>query len=461
MNKLKGLEGKYALIGLGKMGLGLLQLLTASGQFLNVYDTNKNIKLNDFLSRKCLASDSIDEFLASLTHQCTIFVCIPAGPDLDYIFEKISTLGLSDLTLVDFGNSFYADSIRRYSVLKASGIRFVDVGVSGGVHIASAGACLMIGGETEDMESLGKILHPLVPRERGSVNEFFVGGVGSGHFVKMVHNAVEYAFLQLWSECVYFLMNLRSLSGTQIIEVIRHSNVNMIQGYISDITCEILGERDPDGNPLLHQIENYCGANGTGALAVVTALNHGVACNVLATAVDCRLIKDFGQPMRYDGEADDDTIEVDPEIDGQIFRALSLAYACAIAQGIELINTVSARNNWRLDIRKILNIWKSGSIIRGGWIDELRVESNATNFEVEQVLSDYLDCLPSLRRTVSEATHVGYPMPCHVAALSLLDSMLSKRVWTALVAAQRDFFGGHGFRMAGSAELQRWQWSKC
>jgi len=458
-NTSKGFE--CALIGMGRIGLGIAQLLQRSGHQFSAYDPHPDKVLDDTLHKQCKLFKSFDDFCASLGQKCIVFICIPSGEHLDEVLVQLLMTNLLDLTVVDLGNSSYEDSIRRHAKLKASGVRFVDIGVSGGVGIAGNGACLMVGGGVDDFTAVRSILCSLKSVGGQGSSPAHLGHVGTGHFVKMIHNGIEYAFMQLWSEYVYFHLNINKLSFSQVAERLNRSEQRTTSGYLLNITMEILGERDSNGDPLLKRISDFCGANGTGTLTAITALKYGIPCNVLATAVECRQFQDYRESRNGEESYPIDTIELGGDRDDELLQALGLAYACAFTQGLLIIKAVSAAYDWNLDTKRILDIWRNGSIIRGDWIDELISKSLSESFQVTELLHGHLEKLPSLRRVVAAAVCSGYAMPCHSAALSYLDSILMVNSWTPLLSAQRDYFGGHGFRMRGSCEIQRWNWSKC
>jgi 6-phosphogluconate dehydrogenase len=454
------LKFRVGIIGLGRIGSALLRILTRSGEPIIVFDSSATVHIDDELLSICKFAKSFEDFYSALLPNGVLILCLPAGDAIDEVLSRILLSGHQVATIIDSGNSYYEDSIRRSAYLGRQEVNFVDLGVSGGVHISDFGPCLMPGGNLNDTNNLADILSILSFEVKGSSAKVkSIGPVGSGHFVKMVHNGIEYAFLQLWTEFVHFHTNLNKLRLSEVAEKVRDSKDKTTRGYISEITSRILDEHDFNGEPLLHRISDFCGANGTGALTIITAAKYGVPCNVLSTAVECRQLQEYRRSVRGEKSRGYSRRDSNCEGDVDMFQALRLAYACAFTQGLQIIKDVSSANDWNLDLLQILDLWRNGSIIRGGWIDELLSRPAFTTFEIGGILNAYLVALPGLRRIVSDAISYGYAMPCHSAALSFLDSILMKKSWIPLVAAQRDYFGGHGFRMHGSSEIQRWKWS--
>jgi len=454
------LKFQVGIIGLGRIGSAFARMLARAGEPVILFDSSDNFKIDDVILDNCRLATSIEDFFEALARGGVLILCLPAGDAIDRILSRILLSGHQLSTVIDTGNSFYEDSIRRCNYLGVKEINFLDLGVSGGVHIYDTGPSLMLGGIQKNADDLANILAALsLDYQASSVKVKSIGPVGSGHFVKMVHNGIEYAFLQLWAEFVHFHSNVCGLGFSEVAEKVRLSRDKTTSGYISEITSIILDERDSDGEPLLHKISDFCGANGTGALTSITAAKYGLPCNVLSTAVECRQLQGYRMTIRRENFLDNNPGQLRVAGDVELSEALRLAYACAFTQGLQIIKAVSSAKGWNLNLRQVLDIWSRVSIIRGGWIDELLSRSASVTFDVGDTLDNYLVVLQSLRKVVSYAISHGYSMPCHSAALSFLDSILMEKTWIPLVAAQRDYFGGHGFQMSGSSESQRWNWA--
>jgi len=392
----------------------------------------------------------------------TLILCVPAGQAVDDVLARLVDVKHSGFTVLDTGNSFFEDSVRRHHYLKPYGIKFIDVGISGGVAIKDNGASLMIGASVLDTKDIKGILEAVSFRS-GTYRRAYkhLVGVGAGHFVKMVHNGIEYAWLQLWCEYVYYQLNINGMTPLECGEYIENMEGEFCSGFIKDITTTILREQLREGDVLLDHISETCDANGTGAQSVTTALRFGVPCSMIAAAVEARNLGSSREKAIRSLRDNSIDSQFQRQNDADFFEFSNLALAVALSQGLMIVSAVSDQHDWNLDLKEVLDVWNNGSIIRGGMLQFALDKEIVDQTRLCDLYLDFLAGIPQLRSIVRIAVNYGYPMPCHTAALTFLDSISLKNIWTPLLSAQRDYFGGHGFRMRGSPKIQRWNWSKC
>ncbi len=394
-------------------------------------------------------------FTASLELPRRILILPRTAAAVDsMIADLLPGLAPGDI-LIDGGNSFYRETLRRFRELDAKGIHFVGLGMSGGVDGALSGPSLMFGASPEDWALLRPVFEPVSARASdGTPCCGRVGSPGAGHFVKMVHDGIEYADMQLISETYLILRKLLNLDPARIAEVFAGWNRGpMLESYLADITAKILAEKDPaTGLPLVDVILDSAGQLGSGKWLSQIALELGTPGATIAESVFARNLstlkeervktsKLYGAPVRNAAAA--------PEI-SDLERALFASMLCSYAQGFQLLRAADAEFHWRIDYSATAALWRGGSLVRAGFLDEIVKIFSETPFIQNLLMSPWFvknlsECSASWRRTAAGAMLNSLPVPAMASALAWFDSSVTERLPAGLIQAQRDYFGSHSY----------------
>jgi 6-phosphogluconate dehydrogenase len=446
------------LIGLAVMGQNLVMNMNDHGFTVAVY--NRTIsKVDDFLTTSAKGSQvvgtrSIEELVNSLKAPRRIMLMVKAGEVVDhYIASLLPHLSEGDI-LIDGGNSLYSDTERRVRDLAEQGVLFVGTGVSGGEEGARYGPSIMPGGSAAAWPAVKPILQAIsakVGDDEPCCD--WVGNGGAGHYVKMVHNGIEYGDMQLICEA-YHLLLTAGFSYPEMQQIFSRWNKGVLNSYLVEITADILGYVDTDGSHLLENILDAAGQKGTGKWAGVSALDQGMPLTLITESVYSRCISALkeqrlaasivlkGPKDRYSG--DKDALVDDLE------QALYAAKIVSYAQGFMLLNEASKTNNWDLDYRAIALLWRGGCIIRSVFLEDIAA-AYESNQGLDSILLDEFfteamaDAQVPWRNTIVSAVLAGVPVPCLAAGLAFYDSYRSARLPANLIQAQRDYFGAHTY----------------
>ena len=446
------------LIGLAVMGQNLVMNMNDHGFTVAVY--NRTIsKVDDFLTTSAKGSQvvgtrSIEELVNSLKAPRRIMLMVKAGEVVDhYIASLLPHLSEGDI-LIDGGNSLYSDTERRVRDLAEQGVLFVGTGVSGGEEGARHGPSIMPGGSAAAWPAVKPILQAIsakVGDDEPCCD--WVGNGGAGHYVKMVHNGIEYGDMQLICEA-YHLLLTAGFSYPEMQQIFSRWNKGVLNSYLVEITADILGYVDTDGSHLLENILDAAGQKGTGKWAGVSALEQGMPLTLITESVYSRCISALkeqrlaasivlkGPEDRYSG--DKDALVDDLE------QALYAAKIVSYAQGFMLLNEASKTNNWDLDYRAIALLWRGGCIIRSVFLEDIAA-AYESNQGLDSILLDEFfteamaDAQVPWRNTIVSAVLAGVPVPCLAAGLAFYDSYRSARLPANLIQAQRDYFGAHTY----------------
>lgn len=448
------------LYGLAVMGRNLALNILDRGYSLSVYNRSPD-KCVDFMAAegpshsglKTAASEAA--FVASLSLPRRLILMVKAGPPVDEALDRLLELLEPGDIVLDGGNSYYKDTERREERCASRGVRFIGLGVSGGEEGARRGPSLMAGGDSEAWEAVKPLLESIAAvADDGRPCAAWLGRGGSGHFVKMVHNAIEYADMELISESYSILLSSLHMSHDEMRTVFSEWNKTELSSYLIGITADILGVRDEDGEPLVEKVLDSAAQKGTGAWASGAALELGVPAGLLAEAVfarDLSALKDerVSASAVLSGPKAASTGERLAMVE-DLRRALLAAKVIAYAEGFQLLSAASARYDWKLDLPAVARVWRAGCIIRSGFLDRIaeafRREASLTSLLLDSYFKSVLDqCLPSLRKVTVRAIEQGRPVPAFAAALSYYDGYRSTWLPANLVQAQRDRFGAHGY----------------
>jgi 6-phosphogluconate dehydrogenase len=404
-----------------------------------------------------LAATTAEEFVASLERPRRLVIMVNAGPATDAVIDEFAPLLEPGDMLIDAGNAHFKDTRRREAALKARQIHFVGMGVSGGEEGALNGPSIMPGGSPESYEALGPMLEAISAKVDGTPCCMHIGPDGAGHFVKMVHNGIEYADMQLIAEAYDLLRQAGGLSPQQIAETFRSWNLGRLDSYLIEITAEVLGHVDAaTGAPFVDIVLDQAEQKGTGRWTVQDALDLGVPVSGIAEAVFARSLsghaelreaaRDLRGPRASApaaGEQDDFAAKVE--------QALYASKVVSYAQGWNMIADGSHEFSWDIDLGGTAVIWRGGCIIRAKFLDRIR-SAYAKDPGLPTLLADpefgqeVADAQEAWRDVVATAVQHGIPVPGFSAALAYYDALRAQRLPAALVQGLRDFFGAHTYR---------------
>ncbi|WP_435079739.1 NADP-dependent phosphogluconate dehydrogenase [Clavibacter michiganensis] len=459
-------------VGLAVMGSNLARnLASREGNTVAVYNrtTQKTTDLvEEHPEAGFVAATSIEEFAASLQRPRTAIIMVKAGRGTDAVIEQLTEAFEEGDIIVDGGNALFTDTIRREKEVRAKGLHFVGAGISGGEEGALKGPSIMPGGTAEAYETLGPILESIAAVAEGKPCVTHIGTDGAGHFVKMIHNGIEYADMQLIAESFDLLRRVGGHEPDAIADVFEEWNGGDLESYLIEITAEVLRQKDAaTGKPLVDVIVDQAGSKGTGVWTVQNAVGLGVPVGGIAEAVFARAVSSKPEQRK----AVQATITSRPEIQsgGDTFEddvraALYASKVVAYAQGFDAIIAGAKEYGWDIDKGKVAEIWRGGCIIRAQFLNRI-VEAYEKDSGLATLLEDpyfakaVADGEQAWRRVVSVAALSGIPVPGFASALSYYDSLASERLPAALVQGQRDFFGAHTYHRTDKEGTFHTLWS--
>jgi len=445
-------------VGMAVMGSNLARnLASREGNTVAVYNRSPErtrLLLEEHPEAGFVASETIEDFVASLARPRTAIIMVQAGRGTDAVITQLADLFEPGDIIVDGGNANFSDTIRRERDLRARELAFVGAGISGGEEGALKGPSIMPGGSAQAYETLGPILASIAAVAEGEPCVTHVGTDGAGHFVKMVHNGIEYADMQLIAESYDLLRRIGGHDVAAIADVFAAWNDGDLESYLIEITAEVLRQTDArTGEPLVDVIVDAAGSKGTGVWTVQNAVGLGVPVSGIGEAVFARAVSSKPAQraaVRGTGHA---RPQVQPTYDGfedDVRAALYSSKVVAYAQGFDVIIAGAAEYGWQIDLGAIAKIWRGGCIIRAQFLNRI-VEAYERDPELSSLLADeyFADAVSrgeqAWRRVVSTAALSGVPVPGFASALSYFDSLSSERLPAALIQGQRDFFGAHTY----------------
>ena len=450
----------FGLIGLAVMGENLALNVERNGFSIAVYnrssDKTEAFMANRAQGKNVQATYSLEEFVQALERPRKILIMVKAGGPVDAVIDQLKPLLDEGDMIIDGGNSLYTDTDRRVESLEAAGLQFIGMGVSGGEEGALNGPSLMPGGTKAAYSEIEPIMTKIAAQVDDGPCVTYIGQGGAGHYVKMVHNGIEYGDMQLIAEAYDILKSTAGLTHTQLHEVFTDWNTtDELNSFLVEITADIFTQIDEDtGLPLVELIKDAAGQKGTGRWTVVSALELGVSIPTITAAVNARImssIKDermaaaqqlTGPTGKYDGD-------VAALID-KVRDALYCSKICSYAQGMALLSTASREFSYDLNLSETARIWKGGCIIRAGFLNKItkafKDDPNLPNLllapEFKQTI---LDRQEAWREVIGLAARLGIAVPAFSASLDYFDSYRRDRLPQNLTQAQRDYFGAHTF----------------
>ncbi|MDZ8275493.1 NADP-dependent phosphogluconate dehydrogenase [Microbacterium aquimaris] len=457
-------SANIGVVGLAVMGSNLARnLASREGNTVAVYNRSR-AKTDELVTEHPEAgfvpAFSYEEFAASLQKPRTAVIMVKAGRATDAVIESLVEVFEPGDIIVDGGNALFTDTIRREKAVRETGINFVGMGVSGGEEGALRGPSIMPGGSDESWVTLGPILTSIAAVAEGEPCVTHVGHNGAGHFVKMVHNGIEYADMQLIAEAYDLIRRGTGKTPAQIADVFAEWNRGELESYLIEITAEVLRQVDADTQkPLVDVILDQAGAKGTGAWTVQTALSLGVPVSGIAEATFARSLSSHAEQREVSrglpGPADDAqsnwTVE-DPEAFIEKIRlALYASKIVAYSQGFDEIRAGAAEYDWQIDLGAVSKIWRGGCIIRAQFLNRI-AEAYDTETELPVLLTApyFVEALQraqaAWREVVATSARVGIPAPAFSSSLAYYDGLRADRLPAALIQGQRDFFGAHTYK---------------
>ncbi|WP_067621453.1 NADP-dependent phosphogluconate dehydrogenase [Alicyclobacillus acidiphilus] len=465
-------KSNIGVIGLAVMGKNLALNIESRGFSVSVYNRSR-IRTDELVEeageRRIQPTYSIEEFLASLETPRKILLMVQAGgPTDDTIEQLLPHLSEGDI-LIDGGNSYFEDTRRRNQTLEAKGIRFIGTGVSGGEEGALKGPAIMPGGQRDAYELVEPILTAISAKVDGEPCCTYIGPDGAGHYVKMVHNGIEYGDMQLICEAYHLMKDVLGLSTEELHRVFSEWNEGELDSYLIEITADIFGKRDPDtGKPMVDVILDTAGQKGTGKWTSQSALDLGVPLSMITESVFSR----FLSAMKEERVAASKILrgpDVPPfEQDKEQFieavrQALYASKICSYAQGFAQMRKASEEYGWDLQLGNIAMIFRGGCIIRARFLQNIKDaydrDPALNNLLLDPYFQSVIDKYQvAWRKVIAIAVTHGVPVPAFASALAYFDSYRSATLPANLLQAQRDYFGAHTFKRVDKEGVFHFNW---
>lgn len=464
------IRAQIGVYGLGTMGSALALNLADHG--FDVAVSNREADWIDaFLPEAAGLSGSVTghadltDFVAAIGAPRTILFMIPSTKPMDVMIEAITPLLSEGDTIIDGGNADFNDTRRRSAALDGTGIHFVGMGVSGGEEGARNGPSMMVGGSDHSWAQLKPMAEAIAAKFHGDPCVAHLGPDGAGHFVKTVHNGIEYADMQMIAEIYGMMRDQAGMDAGQIGQVFDGWRAGPLASYLIDITAKALASSDTaTGQPIVDVIRDQAGQKGTGRWTLIEALKMGQSASTIEAAVGARGWSSEGDVRRAAQELmDPATQPADIPGTDDMENALLAARILGHAQGFRVLSAASEEFDWDLDLARIAEIWRAGCIIRSALLDEFADAVRAGLPQGHLILAPAMRkrltaALPGLRRVVAAAALSGQPVPALSAALAWHDTIALGRGTANMIQAQRDYFGAHGFERMDQDGAHHGEW---
>jgi 6-phosphogluconate dehydrogenase len=466
-------KANIGVVGLAVMGSNLARnLASREGNRVAIYNRSvekTNQLTADHPEANFIASESIDDFVASLEKPRTAIIMVQAGAGTDAVISQLTERFEKGDIIVDGGNALYTDTMRREKEVSEKGIHFVGAGISGGEEGALKGPSIMPGGTKEAYATLGPILETIAAVAEGEPCVTHIGSDGAGHFVKMIHNGIEYADMQLIAEAYDLLRQSGGFSPEEIAEIFTEWNKGELESYLIEITAEVLKQKDAKtGKPLVDVILDAAGSKGTGVWTVQTALDLGTPVSGIAEAVFARSLS--AQSAQREGKPELPAanqvwaVEDKPAFVEAVRRALYASKIIAYAQGFDAIRAGAKEFGWEINLGEVAKIWRGGCIIRAQFLNRITDAYRKDENLLSLLFDDYFiaaiaGTVASWREIVAMAALTGVPSPAFASSLSYYDGLRAERLPAALVQGQRDFFGAHTYKRVDAEGSYHTLWS--
>jgi len=470
------MEKKYdiGLVGLAVMGENLVLNMASKGFGVAIYNRTVS-KVDEFLAKnkeydRIGGAYSVVELVGMLTKPRKIMLMVKAGKPVDDMIVELLPYMEQDDIIIDGGNSFFEDTRRRAAYLETKGIHFIGAGVSGGEEGALKGPSMMPGGDPDAYRELAPIFTRIAAQIGGQPCCSYVGPDGAGHYVKMVHNGIEYGDMQLISEAYYIMKNALSLSAEELHDVFSQWNQGELDSYLIEITRDIFMKKDEvTGQPLVELVLDKAGQKGTGKWTSQSALDLGVPTPTITEAVFARCMSAYKEERVAAAKI---LIGPDKQFSGDkqqlieaIHDALYASKICAYAQGFALLKAASKEYNWNLKFGEMALLWRGGCIIRARFLDRIR-EAYADDEDMANLMmSPFFSAIlaktqENWRLVVITAKQLGIPIPAISVSLDYYDSYRRAVLPANLIQAQRDYFGAHTYERTDCPGVFHTDWLK-
>src|SRR4051812_19623274 len=454
-------KANIGVVGLAVMGSNLARnLASRAGNTVAIFNRSyekTQTLMDEHPEAGFVPSPDYAAFAASISKPRTALIMVQAGRGTDAVIDELVKVFEPGDIIIDGGNALFTDTIRREKAVRETGINFVGAGISGGEEGALNGPSIMPGGSDEAWATIGPILKSIAAVAEGEPCVTHVGHDGAGHFVKMVHNGIEYADMQLIGEAYVLIRRGTGRSPAEIAEVFADWNKGELESYLIEITAEVLKQVDAStGTPLVDVILDQAGSKGTGVWTVQTSLDLGIPVSGIAEAVFARSLS--SKPAQREaaaslpGPSEDSWKPADPDafIEG-VRLALYASKVIAYSQGFDAIVAGAEQYGWDIKKGEIAKIWRGGCIIRARFLNRI-TEAYAENPGLVALVTApfFVDVMAKAqtawRNVVADAAHAGIPAPAFSSSLSYYDGLRADRLPAALVQGQRDFFGAHTYK---------------
>jgi 6-phosphogluconate dehydrogenase len=463
---------QIGVIGLAVMGKNLAMNIESRGYTVSVYNRSRektDEMLKETAGRNIVGTYTLEEFVNSLEKPRKILLMVKAGAATDATIEQLKPLLEKGDILIDGGNTYFADTQRRNKELSALGIHFIGTGVSGGEEGALKGPSIMPGGQKEAYDLVAPIFEAISAKVNGEPCTTYIGPDGAGHYVKMVHNGIEYGDMQLIAESYFLLKNILGLNASELHTVFSEWNKGELDSYLIEITADIFTKIDEEtGKPLVDVILDKAGQKGTGKWTSQSALDLGVPLPLITESVFARFISAMKEervqaskllrgpktkPFSGDKQAFIESVR----------KALYMSKICSYAQGFAQMRAASEEYNWNLRYGDIAMIFRGGCIIRAQFLQKIKeaydrdpqLKNLLLDPYFKEIVENYQE---ALREIIAVAVQYGIPVPCFSAALSYYDSYRTETLPANLIQAQRDYFGAHTYERIDKEGVFHTEW---
>ncbi len=448
------MKATIGLIGLGVMGRNLALNFADHGATIAVYNRTTRVT-EDFVAAAgrpdVVGAATLEELVAQLERPRRVVLMVAAGPAVDAVIGQLSLLLAPGDIIIDGGNSLYTETMQRTAGLAEAGIHFVGCGISGGEEGARHGPSMMPGGVAEAWPHIGELFQAVSAKAPdGTPCCDWLGPDGSGHYVKMIHNGIEYGDMQVIAEAYHLMRDGLGLAHDEMAGIFRDWNDGVLDSYLIQITADILG-LEVDGERRLESILDAAGQKGTGKWTVISSMDLGQPTTLVAEAVYARVVSAFkdhrmqAAPILSGPEGE--VTEPDGFVEA-IRQALYASKIVSYAQGFMQLQAASDEYGWDLDLGRVAKLWRAGCIIRARFLDDIAEAfgRNPSNLLVDDFFRAALeDAQNGWRRVVATAVEIGIPVPAYSTALAFYDAFRTERLPANLIQAQRDYFGAHTY----------------
>lgn len=467
-------KAEIGVIGMAVMGKNLALNIESRGYSVSIYNrtTSKAEEIiKEHSDKNLYLQTSIEKFVYSLSVPRRIFIMVQAGAGTDVIIQQVLPYLDEGDVLIDGGNTFFEDTMRRNEELIESGINFIGTGVSGGEEGALFGPSIMPGGQREAYDLIAPVLKQISAKSdnEGEPCVSYIGPNGAGHFVKMVHNGIEYGDMQLIAEAYNILYDILGLSNYEIAEIFKEWNEGELDSFLIEITANLLNKKDPETeSDMVDVILDSAGNKGTGKWMSQNALDLGEPLSLITESVFSRYISAM-KKQRVEaskiltGPKNSTVIQNKNEVVDKLREALYFSKIMSYGQGFSQMRLASEKYNWNLKLGEIAKIWRGGCIIRAQFLQKI-TDAYEENPQLKNILlNDYFekitrDYQESVREIVGTAIQAGIPVPGFSSAISYYDSYRSEHLPANIIQAQRDYFGAHTYERVDKEGSFHFDW---